>query len=175
MILVVAGCKGFRFKWFSLHVQYVIPYTWQFCWLWGKKGLGAGGDLVWILYRLQSVLYFSLGMPIGKVFFFFTAVQPGLKRSLWIALVLDSHNTGLIIWFFYLFKTWGLSAQSYGVSSAYGLPWCVFKLLVLEPTSMGFSFLGLLERLAEILFMKSKLCVRWGVPISASSILFVVW
>lgn len=62
-----------------------------------KKGLGAGGDLVWILYRLQSVLYFSLGMPIGKVFFFFTAVQPGLKRSLWIALVLDSHNTGLII------------------------------------------------------------------------------
>lgn len=62
-----------------------------------KKGLGAGGDLVWILYRLQSVLYFSLGMPIGKVFFFLTAVQPGLKRSLWIALVLDSHNTGLII------------------------------------------------------------------------------
>lgn len=36
-----------------------------------KEGLGAGGDLVWILYRLQSVLYFSLGMPIGKVFFFF--------------------------------------------------------------------------------------------------------
>lgn len=70
-----------------------------------KKGLGAGGDLVWILYRLQSVLYFSLGMPIGNFFFFFTAVQPGLKRSLWIALVLDSHNTGLIISFFYLFKT----------------------------------------------------------------------
>ena len=63
-----------------------------------KKRVGAGGDLVWILYRLQSVLYFSLGMPIGKVsLFFFTAVQPGLKRSLWIALVLDSHNTGLII------------------------------------------------------------------------------
>lgn len=84
-----------------MNVQYGIPwYTVYMTVLLveEKEGLGAGGDLVWILYRLQSVLYFSLGMPIGKVFFFFfTAVQPGLKRSLWIALVLDSHNTGLII------------------------------------------------------------------------------
>lgn len=39
---------------------------------------------------------------------------------------------------------------------------------------MGFSFKGLLESLAEILFMKSKSCVKWGVPLSASSILYGV-
>lgn len=92
-LVVVAGCKGFGFKRFSLHVQYSIHDSSVGCEEkkgWGQGGIQCGSFIDYKVYY-TSVWACQLAKP------FFTAVQPGLKRNLWIALVLDSHNTGLII------------------------------------------------------------------------------